>query len=347
MVCRAVYRVKVLGFEHPYSGYNRPMNDFYSTPSPTESDEESVVQRAYAWLIRLESGGATSAERAEFERWMAQAPAHRQAFEEARSLWQDVNLAEALRRTRPPVETPRRRRIGILPGPAMAVALIVLLLIGYRFDPVTRVRADYLTATGERTTVHLADGSTLTLDTDSAVAVDLGEIRRIRLLKGAVYCEVSPDAAHPFEVNARNSATRVLGTRFSVRTGHEVDTVTVAQGTVRVSRNEKPDDARVLHVDEQTTAYRDRFGALVKTRAQQVLAWTRGSLVFEQTPLADVIEQIQSYRRGIVLVRDPRLRDYRISGRFELDDPDRILDALAKTLPIEVRRYSPWVTVIR
>lgn len=323
------------------------MNDFRSAPPSTESDEESVVQRAYAWLIRLESDGITSLERAEFEHWIAQDPAHRRAFREAQLLWQDVNLAEALRRTRPPSQAPRRLRIGILPWPAMSVALILLLLIGYRLDPVTRLQADYLTATGERTTVQLADGSTLTLDTDSAVAVDLGEIRRIRLLKGAVYCEVSPDAAYPFEVNARNSATRVLGTRFSVRTGNEADTVTVAQGTVRVSRNEAPEDARVLRADEQTTAYRDRFGALVKTRARQVLAWTRGSLVFEQTPLAEAIERIQSYRRGIVLLRNPRLRDYRISGRFELDDPDRILDALAKTLPIEVHRYTPWMTIIR
>jgi transmembrane sensor len=210
-----------------------------------------------------------------------------------------------------------------------------------------RLQADYVTATGERTTVRLADGSTLTLDTATAVAVDLGETRRIRLFKGAVYCEVSPDTAHPFVVTARNSAVRVLGTRFSVRTGDEADTVTVAQGTVRVTRNEKPEDAQVLHADEQTTAYPDRLGTLVKMRAQQVLAWTRGSLVFEQTPLADAIERIQSYRRGLVLVRNSRLRDYRISGRFELDDPDRILDALAKTLPIEVHRYTPWVTVIR
>src|SRR5690606_33088467 len=176
------------------------MNDFRSAPSSTESDEESVVQRAYAWLIRLQSGGITSAERAEFEHWMAQDPAHRRAFREAQRLWQDVNLADALRRTRPPSQAPRRPLMGIVPRPAIAVALILLLLIGYRLDPVTRLQADYLTATGERTTVQLADGSTLTLDTDSAIAVDLGEIRRIRLLKGAVRSE-----EHTSELQSREN----------------------------------------------------------------------------------------------------------------------------------------------
>ncbi|BBA36677.1 anti-FecI sigma factor, FecR [Methylocaldum marinum] len=323
------------------------MNERSSQPSSSESDDESVIERAYAWLIRLESGNLSATERAEFEHWIAEAPVHRRAFEEARRLWRNTDLLEALRRTRPAETT--RRRIAGWPWPtvAVAVALVLLLLIGYRFDPLTRVQADHVTATGERSTIVLADGSTLTLDTATAVAVELGETRRIRLLKGAVYCEVSPDPVHPFVVTTRNTAARVLGTRFSVRTEHGADTVTVAQGSVRVTRNATPEDARVLYADEQTTAYTDRFGAVVKTRAQPILAWTRGSLVFEQTPLADAIERIQSYRRGIVLLRNPKLRDFRISGRFELDEPDRILDALAKTLPIEVHRYTPWVTVIR
>jgi ferric-dicitrate binding protein FerR (iron transport regulator) len=48
-----------------------------------------------------------------------------------------------------------------------------------------------------------------------------------------------------------------------------------------------------------------------------------------------------------VLLQNPRLSDYRISGRFELDGPDRILDTQTKTLPIEVHRYTQWVTIIR
>jgi transmembrane sensor len=162
-------------------------------------------------------------------------------------------------------------------------------------------------------------------------------------LQGEVYCEVKPDSNHPFLVTSRYSQTQVLGTHFAVRTGADADTVTVAEGKVRLAHE---DEAVLLQVGEQASAYADHLSGRAKVSAERHLAWVRGSLVFEQTPLAEAVARIQQYRKGWVWWRNPALRDFPVSGRFNLANPDHIFDTLTRTLPVKITRVTPWLVVI-
>src|SRR3546814_11678062 len=78
-------------------------------------------------------------------------------------------------------------------------------------------QSDYRTGTGEMRNVTLSDGSSVTLDTGSAIAVNYGDGRRgVRLLAGRAWFDVAHDERHPFTVSAADARVRVTGTAFDV-----------------------------------------------------------------------------------------------------------------------------------
>lgn len=299
------------------------------------------------WLVRLKAGDLGLDERAELERWRGLSEGHRRAFDETCALWDDPALLAALRKAEreaaylPQRDYPKLGRRLLVPTLATALVLAVLLWL----DPWTRLQADHRTAVGERRSLSLEDGSHLSLNTETAIALDLSaNERRLRLLKGELYCEVRPDPARPFVIEAAASDTRVTGTAFTVLTEGGSDTITVLRGEVNVTS--APGQTHTLHPDETIRADPDALGIVQRTRGAAATDWVNGSLVFQQTPLALAIARIQRYRHGTVWFREDRLREIKISGRFDLRDPEALLDTLAATLPIRLTRLTDWVVVI-
>lgn len=317
-------------------------------PSGTDGrDADHLAQQAMTWLVRLKAGDLGLDERAELERWRGMSAAHGRAFDEACALWDDPALLAALRKAeRDSAYLPHRvypKRGRRLLAPAFATALV--LGIALWLDPWTRLQADHRTAVGERRSLILEDGSQLSLNTDTAIALyPSANERRLRLLKGELYCEVRPDPGRPFVIEAAASHTRVTGTAFTVLTEGGSDTITVLRGEVNVAS--APGQTRTLHPDETIRADPDALGSVERSRGAVAADWVNGHLVFEQTPLALAIARIQRHRHGTVWFREDRLRALKISGRFDLRDPEALLDTLAATLPIRLTRLTDWVVVI-
>ncbi|MGH8475050.1 MAG: FecR family protein [Methylococcales bacterium] len=319
------------------------MKEFHS--DQFARDDLAITEQAFAWFVKLGCADIPDSERAEFERWIDRDERHRRAYEQAQQIWRDPRIVAALRKTRPERSAVRKPGVFAL-GRRAIFALLVVCLVGVLFDPVLRWQADYRTGTGERQSVSLADGSRLILAPDSAVALSLTQTRQVRLLKGEVYCEVQSDPNRPFVVKGRHSQTQVLGTRFSVDTGDAADTLTVVEGRVEFSSSGYGHSHRIVHADEQASTDGNRMSATTAIAARQVLAWTQGTLALEQTPLAEAIERIRPYHPGLLWLRDESLRDFPVSGRFDLNDSRRILDTLAETLPIRVSRIAPWLVIV-
>ena len=74
-------------------------------------------------------------------------------------------------------------------------------------------------------------------------------------------------------------------------------------------------------------------------------AWTQGLLIAERTPLVEVLEQLDRYRRG-VLRCDPAVAGLQVSGSFSLDQPEASLDLLAKVLPVRVQRVFGYLATV-
>ncbi|MBK8816113.1 MAG: FecR domain-containing protein [Methylococcaceae bacterium] len=206
-------------------------------------------------------------------------------------------------------------------------------------------QSDFCTRTGEIKTVALSDGSTVTLSSQTAINVAYNEhLRQVRLLRGEAYFEVQPNPDHPFIVEGNYSRTKVVGTRFIVREDNNFDTVTVNQGIVEVGRNNiKP---YVLRVNDQLSIGEANSNGLRHVSAATEGAWTKGHLVFENACLDVVINEIERYSKGVIVIKNSRLKSVKVSGRFDISTPNKALEALEQTLPIKLYRLTPWLTVI-
>jgi transmembrane sensor len=202
------------------------------------------------------------------------------------------------------------------------------------------------TAVGENRTVALADGSRVTLNTDSRLRIDASHPRTVRLERGEAYFDVAHDPAHPFVVEAGGSRVTVLGTRFTVRREGDAVRVLVAQGRVRLAAN---GGAVELARNEEATA---RAGAIVRAahseaQTAQRLAWREGRIVFDGTSLAAAAAEFNRYNERQIVVSDPVAARMAIGGSFAPANVDGFVRLLEQGFGLHARRHGKDIVVTR
>jgi transmembrane sensor len=191
----------------------------------------------------------------------------------------------------------------------------------------------------------LEDGSRVTLDADSAIAVDYTAGRRgVRLLSGQAYFEVTPSPARPFVVIAGGVDVTVTGTAFDVVTSSGGVAVAVQSGTVRVSRN----DSEALAALSAGQSLKVANGTVSRGAVEplDVGAWRDRRLVAYDAVLRDVVEQVGRHMPGVIVFADSAIADSRVSGIVDLRRPVEALHALVDLQQGRVTTISPYLTVI-
>ncbi|MGC4097126.1 MAG: FecR family protein [Nitrospira sp.] len=314
------------------------------------SHDRTLSDEAIHWRVRLQSDEATDEDRRLFREWEAQSPHHRAAFEKIDGLWDQLDFPsrlvwEDIRQGSQPVSSETKRVIGGWKWAALAASIVLMTVAGLWLS-------DYgdgwsgktiATAKGERLSAALEDGSIVHLNTNTAISVELSDRRRfIRLRKGEATFTVAPDHSRPFVVESAGGVTRAVGTVFNVHRQDDDVTVTVLEGTVTVSPR-GPSNTSDRHtmlpavtVGEQVR-YSHNTGISPVTSADliQVTGWQRGQLVFDLKPLGEVIEDVDRYWNGKIIVLTPNLRQHRISGVFKTGDPAAVVHALETTFHVK------------
>jgi transmembrane sensor len=319
----------------------------FSKPDGEQND--LIAEQAIAWFTKVQENSLSNLDQRQFQAWMAQSHAHAQAYQETCQLWNNTafnlalgqaKLSYPLRRTKShPTRRHHRRWVS-----ALAMAASVALFMVWS-DPMTWLQADFYTHAGEQQTVQLSDGSSVTLNTDTALSLAFtSDQRRIKLLKGEAYFSVQTDAQRLFVVDSGDTETQVLGTCFIVRDGTNEDKVKVLKGLVKVS-NLQFRQSVFLHPDEQVTNTPSGLTAINKSTNKDS-AWLQGRLSFQDMPMEEVVNELDRYLPGLILLSDSSLKDCRINARFDITHPELALDALEQTLPIKITRLSKWITVI-
>lgn len=331
------------------------------TPPPLHAvdggREPDLDEVAWLWLGRLQ-GPPEPALRKAFEAWLYAAPEHVDAFARAQDLWRlaqpgasrlAVDEAETLdallaRMDAPP---PRRPTRWIA---ALAVAASLLLMVwagGWQpLDRLDDLGADYVSAPGEVREVTLDDGSRITLDADSALAVRYGaHAREVELRRGAAYFRVTPGQV-PFVVAAHGGEARVLGTRFEVRLRPAGARVTVEQGRVGV-RARADGVQQVLGAGQQVAFANGEADGVATVDVAAQLAWREGRLSFYRAPLGEVLAELDRHYPGRILLLDRELADKRISGSFPSNDPAAVLDSLKAVVGFQQHELLGRVMILR
>ncbi|MBO3275151.1 FecR domain-containing protein [Pseudomonas schmalbachii] len=305
-----------------------------------------AIRAAAAWYARLASGNASEADQAAWRNWYGADPLHQRA-------WQRVEMVRSQMErvpghiARPTLDSARLSRRQVLSGLLLMASASSLGWYGHRASLWQTWLADQRTATGERREMKLADGSSLTLNTDSAVDVIFTEQYRVlRLLRGEIAVSTAPDSharPRPFRVETPQGGVLALGTRFSVRLTGETTHVAVLEKAVEVQPLGTPRRQRV-QAGEQLDFSRDWIGSTQATDSSTA-AWLDGSLIAIDQPLGSLLTELSRYRPG-ALRWHPSVAGLKVSGSFPINDTDLALAALESGFPLRIVRHTRyWVSV--
>jgi transmembrane sensor len=328
-----------------------------------------IEEEAAAWIWRMDSTVVGVADRQAYDAWLRQDPRHRRAAAELSAVWSALDgLAEAKREEKiatfagnaklPLLHHPRRWWLA-------AAAMVAAVAVGAMWLQRGGEIQTLATAVGQHRNVTLADGSIVTLNTNTIVETDLRRhTREIYLRKGEAHFQVAHDRSRPFLVHAGDAVVRAVGTAFEVRvlTDQHVDVV-VNEGSVEVqttapmpaspnpSTHPRPAAAttvRALNAGERlSTGSRDHAVTLIT--AQQLsseLAWREGAIIFDGEPLSEAIAEIERYTDARIVISDPQIAGLRVGGRFRTGDMQEFFDALQTALPVSIRHTNAGLIFI-
>ncbi|PQB03208.1 anti-sigma factor [Polaribacter filamentus] len=172
--------------------------------------------------------------------------------------------------------------------------------------------------------VQLSDGTKIWLNSDSKLKYpenfNNGEIRKVELVYGEAYFEVSPSELHhgdAFHVITKNQEVTVLGTHFNIKAYKEdrLISTTLLEGKVKVNNGL---NAILLKPNQQSKVFnKTNFIEVLSVDVSHEVAWIKGFFSFKEAPL-DEIMKILSRRYNVeVIFESEEIKKYQFTGVLE------------------------------
>ncbi|MFG0853574.1 FecR domain-containing protein [Pseudomonas sp. FYR_2] len=305
---------------------------------PHSPETREAVCAAARWLALLDSGDASETDLLRLAQWRASSSLHEDVWQKASLLRQRFTalpgtLAMAT------LDRPDAGRRALLKQALGIAALLPTAWLVSRELPLDAWTADMHTSVGERRQVLLSDGTSVQLNTDSAVDIDLGA-RRLTLLRGEVAIKVPANLSLTLQVPYGQVV--LGGGEVCLRLIDQACRVSIVEGVASLQPLRGP--AQVLQAGQQANLHVAGFGPVTGLDEWR-LGWREGVLRLDDRPLGELLHELRRYRPG-VLRWAPELERLRVTGTFRLDDTDRVLALLAASLPLQVRtRTRYWVSL--
>lgn len=301
--------------------------------------DRAYLEAAARWYVELRCEETDETLHEAHRQWLNANPGHVLAWERL------TRLQESFDSVGPGVARPILSSARLKRREALKVLSLLLAAGGtamcWRQIAAPFAGPDFQTRIGERQARQLEDGTHLYLNTATAIALRYSpQVREVQLLRGEILVETAQDIqARPFVVHTPQGSIRALGTRFVVRNQSELTRVSVIEHAVEVRTASTLSPVRV-QAGQQLLFSGNQTG-LVQPADRQSDAWTRGMLIVDDWRLEDMIIELQRYCPGY-LGCAPGAANLRISGAFHLGDINAVLENLPFTLPVRIRRITPY-----
>ena len=291
------------------------------------TNREAIEERAADWLIRRDSDRFGEAQERELRDWLSRSPHHSVAYYRLETAWAAADRLKVLGAGPSRQATPVRTRIRTRLVPYMAAAASVLLTLGlfHAFNDQAFHGYRYSTPIGGMTTLPMADGSWVTLNTDSAIRISLTpKIRRVSLDRGEAFFIVAKDRNRPFVVDANDKSVTAVGTEFAVRKDGATTRVTVAEGRVRFATIASKTATPIAAGEIAEVRGRDSIVVKAEPLSQVMgtLSWRQGLVVFHDTPLTEAVSDLNRYNAKKIRILDPSAAAIQICGAIRTDNVD-------------------------
>lgn len=322
---------------------------------------------AAAWITRLHGPNRTADVEAGFRRWLNESEENRIEFEGLTDIWSAVGTLPATgvprlerwehsaesrqlqdllseqselssQRHRPSPER-RRTRLGL----ALAAAVLPVLLAAWWLlkDPAVPL---YVTDVGEGRMVQLSDKSRIWMNSGTRLRVAFdSRQRRVELIRGEAFFEVARNVSRPFVVAVGGHSVTAVGTAFVVRYEASRTAVTLVEGKVAVSSSSptpgEPGPA-ILTAGQRLTLLPAGVPKIDEPAIESVLAWRRGEVVLNDTPLREAVSEMNRYDKTTIVVQGPAIETLNISGLFHTGDNEGFARSVARMYRLDLQEHD-------
>lgn len=228
------------------------------------------------------------------------------------------------------VQRPRRRIMPWVYGAVAAAAVVlgVFMFLGEDVKPVE------MRAFAQSMICILPDGTEITLAPGSMLSYEEKSPRNVSL-EGKAFFDVARDEAVPFEISLDGAFVKVLGTEFLVDASQPVKEVYVTDGRVFFARTSDSEGVTLTKDMMATLSEYDSVPVIAEKPDANVLAWQRGTFIFDNTPLRDVLKTLSEYYKVSFAATD---LNKQLSGEFYTEDLDMIINIIESALDVTIIR---------
>lgn len=312
---------------------------------PVEQKQHTdALQTAVDWFVHLNSGNASKRDWQNFRNWLTRDAGHQNAWQRVETVQKRLgSLPKAL--SKPVLSRTDNKAWS---GKLLSLLFVAGLTLGLAFS-MQFSSADYYTVKGEIKTIELADGTELTLNTDTNVAVDYGLFNRtVRLRTGEILIDTAPDTAlfkRGFHVDTSHGRITALGTRFNVQLHDDTAEVAVYEGRIAIMPKRSGARKQILNTGDSTEFNNSQIWSITAA-SEDGIAWSRGMFIADNMGLCRFVAELGRHYANRIFCPG-RLADLHISGAFPLDKPERVLKAITLSLPVDIHTNEKGDLLLR
>jgi transmembrane sensor len=230
---------------------------------------------------------------------------------------------------------------------AIAASLIVLMGLSCFFYLSSEqiMNKQYTTKSGERAKVVLSDGTQIWLNAGSKLkypAAFKGDTREV-YLTGEAFFDVAKDKKHPFIIHTDKMDTKVLGTSFNVQAYPDHATQEVSVLTGRVNVKSTVTEENVYVTPGQKVVFKskcNKLKAFTDIPMNSISLWRKNIIVFEDSPLPEVIATINRNYNVNVQIENKNLNNLKISAYFKELPVDQVLALVCNIINADYKQES-------
>lgn len=294
---------------------------------------QEIEQQAAYWYVRLRSPELTAQQESEFFAWLESSSLHQAAFVRMDQAWAAGGTFQ-LPSKRSAVASNRQIGFGLSAAATVLIAVVMVYLFPLNQKDAVSAFEKY-TALTEQRTIKLPDQSSIVLSPNSHIEVDYsGTTRELHLHKGQIFLNVTQDVQRAFKVITDQGVIRVIGTQFAVQQLSEDLKITVVDGLVGLidpdGTNSDNKPILVLSKNQQILYSEALKGtAAITVDAARETSWTKGRMIFDGAPLAEVIAILNQHLSLPIHIASPELETKRIVGAISVKNPKAAAASLA------------------
>ncbi|MBN1117891.1 MAG: FecR family protein [Bacteroidales bacterium] len=220
---------------------------------------------------------------------------------------------------------------------AVAACLLALITIGAFIIVNQKSDSVVLVTASDKQLFILPDSTEVWLNKNSRLSYnsEFGDDTRKVQLNGEAYFKVQHNPDKPFVILSNKTFTKVLGTKFNIRSYHSDSAVivSVVQGKVQFGGMKSEKQALIL-TKNSTGTYLKKSEGLQKTLTEtpNVLAWQTNKLVFINSTLSYVIAQLEDFYNIQINLNSPEILNCSFSGTFNNQSLDEVIKILEFTM---------------